>query len=82
MGDLNTNPFNIGKSVQMINDQLSNYYRIMNNLFFIGGDNTISYPILKAVNEKYGKVSVIHFDSHYDTWDSYFYEKMPKRFRK
>lgn len=28
------------------------------------------------MNEKYGKVSVIHFDSHYDTWDSYFDEKI------
>lgn len=76
MGDLCTNPFNIGKTVEMISEQLYQYYKIMDNLFIIGGDHTITYPVLKAVNNKYGKVSVIHFDSHYDTWDQYFGEKV------
>ncbi len=76
MGDLNTNPFNIDKSVELIEEQIRVYYNSLDRLFFIGGDHTISYPILKSVNEKFGKVSVIHFDSHYDTWDSYFDEKI------
>ena len=76
MGNLKTNPFNISKSVDMIAEQLSDYYKVMDNLFIIGGDHTITYPVLKAVNEKYGKVSVIHFDSHFDTWDQYFGEKV------
>ncbi|WHN65855.1 agmatinase [Cysteiniphilum sp. QT6929] len=34
-----------------------------------GGDHYITYPILKAMAEKYGKgLSVIHFDAHCDTW--------------
>ena len=34
----------------------------------MGGDHFITYPILKAVNEKYGPISLIHFDAHSDTW--------------
>ena len=36
----------------------------------LGGDHFITYPVLKAHAEKYGKgLSLIHFDAHYDTWN-------------
>ena len=34
----------------------------------MGGDHFIAYPILKAVHDKYGPVSLVHFDAHSDTW--------------
>lgn len=34
----------------------------------LGGDHTITLPLLRSVNKAYGPVSVIHFDSHLDTW--------------
>lgn len=34
----------------------------------IGGDHFISYPIIKAYAQKYGALSLIHFDAHCDTW--------------
>jgi len=33
----------------------------------LGGDHTITLPLLRGINEIYGPVSVIHFDSHIDT---------------
>ncbi|EPQ54015.1 Arginase/deacetylase [Gloeophyllum trabeum ATCC 11539] len=33
----------------------------------LGGDHTITLPLLRGVAEIYGPVSVIHFDSHLDT---------------
>ncbi|KAI0345189.1 agmatinase [Trametopsis cervina] len=33
-----------------------------------GGDHTITLPLLRGVAAIYGPVSVIHFDSHLDTW--------------
>lgn len=34
-----------------------------------GGDHFITYPLLQAHREKYGKpLSLIHFDAHCDTW--------------
>jgi agmatinase len=39
--------------------------------FFIGGDHSISYPIIKSALEKFGDdLCVIHFDAHTDTYDS------------
>ncbi|HXV65363.1 MAG TPA: agmatinase family protein [Vicinamibacteria bacterium] len=36
----------------------------------VGGDHSLEYPNVAALTDVYGKkkVSVIHFDSHYDAW--------------
>ena len=34
----------------------------------LGGDHFISYPILQALVERHGPLSLIHFDAHSDTW--------------
>ncbi|GAA6042679.1 hypothetical protein JCM8097_003741 [Rhodosporidiobolus ruineniae] len=34
----------------------------------LGGDHTIVLPILRSLSKVYGPVSVIHLDSHLDTW--------------
>lgn len=34
----------------------------------LGGDHFISYPIIEAYAEKFGPLSLIHFDAHCDTW--------------
>lgn len=34
----------------------------------LGGDHFITLPILRAYAEKYGPLSVIHFDAHSDLW--------------
>jgi len=43
---------------------------IKNNtkMLTFGGDHYITYPLLIAHAEKYGKLSLIHFDAHCDTW--------------
>jgi arginase family enzyme len=37
----------------------------------MGGDHSIVLPILRSLKTVYGPVSVIHLDSHLDTWDPY-----------
>ncbi|KAI0248279.1 agmatinase [Lactifluus subvellereus] len=34
----------------------------------LGGDHTIVLPLLRSIHSAYGPISVIHFDSHMDTW--------------
>lgn len=34
----------------------------------LGGDHTVVLPILRSVHSAYGPISVIHFDSHLDSW--------------
>lgn len=35
----------------------------------MGGDHTITLMTLKSAYEQYGPISVLHFDSHIDTWN-------------
>ena len=42
----------------------------MQSIVTLGGDHTIVLPILRSLNKVYGPVSVIHFDSHFDTGNS------------
>ncbi|EFX05834.1 arginase family protein [Grosmannia clavigera kw1407] len=35
----------------------------------IGGDHTISLPAIRALSRTWGRVAVLHFDSHLDSWD-------------
>ncbi|KAJ7065322.1 agmatinase [Mycena amicta] len=42
--------------------------KIHPRIITLGGDHTIVLPILRSVFSVYGKISVIHFDSHLDTW--------------
>ncbi|SCU80176.1 LAMI_0B01090g1_1 [Lachancea mirantina] len=37
-------------------------------LVSLGGDHSIILPILRGLKNIYGPISVIHFDSHLDTW--------------
>lgn len=39
----------------------------MPRVITLGGDHTITLPLLRSINRAYGPVSVIHFDSHLDT---------------
>ncbi len=38
----------------------------------VGGDHSISLPVLRAVAGQHGPVALVHFDAHIDTWGDYF----------
>ena len=38
-------------------------------LFSLGGDHFVTYPLLKVHQEKYGTLALVQFDAHQDTWD-------------
>jgi agmatinase len=37
----------------------------------LGGDHSISYPVLRAYSEAYDDLTVLHLDAHPDTYDEY-----------
>lgn len=74
-GDLAVNPGYIEDSYQLIEEQLAPLLNKDVIPILIGGDHSVSLPHLRAMANRYGKVSLVHFDSHGDTWDSYFGKK-------
>jgi len=71
-GDIAVNPFNIELAVDQIELGVDELLNDGIRLVTLGGDHTIAYPILKALHKKHGPITVIHFDAHLDTWDTYF----------
>ncbi|KAL4920522.1 arginase family-domain-containing protein [Aspergillus aurantiobrunneus] len=47
---------------------LSRAGKTLPRIITMGGDHTITLPLLRSINKAYGPVTVIHFDSHLDTW--------------
>ena len=43
---------------------------------FLGGEHTVTFPVIKAFKQKYPKFSVIQFDAHCDLRDEYLGEKV------
>ena len=41
---------------------------LLPRLLTLGGDHSIALPALAALHKAYGPISVLHFDSHLDTW--------------
>ncbi|KAI3324495.1 arginase [Xylariaceae sp. AK1471] len=44
-------------------------YSATPRIITLGGDHTTTLPALRSTYKHWGPVSVIHFDSHIDTWD-------------
>ncbi len=40
-------------------------------LISLGGDHSITYPILKAFHKKYPRISILHFDAHPDLYHDF-----------
>jgi agmatinase len=41
-------------------------------LLGLGGDHSVSLPLLRAAAARHGTLSLLQLDAHTDTWDSYF----------
>lgn len=68
-GDCFLDPHNPMTIRDAIKDHITNILEYDVFPLTFGGDHYITYPILLAMAEKYGKgISLIHFDAHCDTW--------------
>jgi agmatinase len=71
-GDLGVNPFSIDEAITTIEHGARALLERVPYLLTLGGDHTIALPLLRALAATHGPVSVVHFDAHLDTWDTYF----------
>ena len=71
-GDFPANPFDIEEAIAGIHKSYDQLLERAKRIVTIGGDHTITLPILRSLKAKHGAISVVHFDAHLDTWDSYF----------
>lgn len=74
-GDLAVNPLSIEDTFARIERGIADILEAGARCLAVGGDHSISLPILRAVAKKHGPVHLIQFDAHNDLWDEYFGSK-------
>ena len=76
IGDVPVNTFDLKKTVDIITDSYRDILRHNCIPLTLGGDHTLTYPILRAIKEKHGPVALLHIDAHADINDEMFGEKI------
>ena len=71
-GDFAVAPGYLPESHQMITDAAEPVFESPATPVFLGGDHSVSLPLLRAAAAKHGPLALIHFDAHSDSWTGYF----------
>jgi len=74
LGDVALNPYNLSACIEIIEQHYSAVLENAVTPVSIGGDHTITLPILRAITKKHGPVALIHVDAHADVNDTMFGE--------
>ena len=70
-GDFGPNPFDIELAIKEIEGNADALRADGAKLLTLGGDHTMALPNIRSVAKTHGKIAVLHFDAHLDTWDTY-----------
>jgi agmatinase len=71
-GDLPVTPGYLPESHAQIQEGAASVLATATLPLFLGGDHSVSLPILRAVAERHGPVGLVHVDAHSDLWEGYF----------
>jgi len=76
IGDVAINTFDLKKTVRIVERAFDRILRFDCIPLTLGGDHTLTLPILRAMRKKHGPVALIHVDAHADINDEMFGEKI------
>ncbi len=71
-GDIDVAPVSIERTSEQIEAAVAEILAHDVLPVSVGGDHSITLPILRAIAKRHGPVALIHIDAHIDTWDTYF----------
>ncbi len=71
-GDVRTIPVDILATMDQITAEAQKILVEDVTVVALGGDHSITLPLLRAHAARYGPLAVVHFDSHPDTWPDEF----------
>lgn len=74
IGDVAINTFNLPNSTVRIREAYEALLQSAVRPITLGGDHSITYPVLQAMAAKHGPVALLHIDAHADVNESMFGE--------
>ncbi len=72
VGDIDAPPVSIEKCYAAVEAGVGAIADAGARPIVIGGDHSISLPVLRALARRHGPLALVQFDAHIDTWDEYF----------
>ena len=75
IGDLAINTFSLSDSLRIISESYDAILKHDVKPLAMGGDHSITLPILRAMARKHGPVALVHVDAHADVNDEMFGER-------
>ncbi|MEO0137374.1 MAG: agmatinase [candidate division WOR-3 bacterium] len=76
IADLEDYEFRTEDPIKEMEEKAYELYRKQRRVIFLGGEHTISFPIIKGIKRVIKEFSVIHFDAHADLRDEYHGERL------
>lgn len=75
-GDFSVNPLSIEDTFRRVEEQMKPILEAGVRPISVGGDHSLSLPLLRSIAKVHGPVGLIQFDAHNDLWDEYFGSKL------
>jgi agmatinase len=72
VGDVDAPPVSIEKCYEAVETRIAEILAANARPIVVGGDHSISLPVLRALAKRHGPVALVQVDAHIDTWDEYF----------
>ena len=72
IGDIDAPPVSIEQCYAAVEAGIGAIIEAVARPLVIGGDHSITLPVLRALAKRHGPLAVVQFDAHIDTWDEYF----------
>ena len=72
VGDVDAPPVSIERCYEAVESRVGALADAGARPIVIGGDHSISLPVLRALARRHGRLALVQFDAHIDTWDEYF----------
>ena len=76
LGDVALNTYNLSRSIEIIETYYDNVISNHCIPLTLGGDHTITLPVLRAETKTHGPLALIHVDAHADCNDQMFGERI------
>ena len=71
-GDVDVVPISIERTFEAIEREVGRLVEAGVAPLSVGGDHSVTLPILRCLARRHGPLGLVHFDAHPDTWDEYF----------
>jgi agmatinase len=75
-GDVDVVPISIERTHAAIEAKIDSVIAAGARPLCVGGDHSVTLPVIRSLARRHGPLAVVHFDAHPDTWDQYFGSKL------